>query len=52
MAKIITINGTIFSEHINKNVTEEEFTNAFIDFIESKGWLFGGTVSENDDDDE
>ena len=50
MAKIIEINGTIFNENINEDITEEEFTDAFLDFIESKGWLFGGTVSEDNDE--
>ena len=50
MAKIIEINGTVFSENINEDITEKEFTDAFLDFIESRGWLFGGTVSEDNDE--
>ena len=50
MAKIIEINGTVFSENINEDITEEEFTDAFLDFIESRGWLFGGIVSEDNDE--
>lgn len=50
MAKIIEINGTVFNENINEDITEEEFTDAFLDFIESRGWLFGGTVLEDNDE--
>ena len=30
-------------------VTEDEFWNAFIEFVESKGWSFGGGIQEIQD---
>ena len=45
MSKEIEINGCI--------EVPNEVTNAFIDFIESKGWYFGGgfqEVTDNDDE--
>jgi hypothetical protein len=42
----IEINGTIYSNE--GNIEEEEFFEAFIEFIESKGWFFGGGISQID----
>ena len=52
MAKIIEINGTVFSRHVDKDVTEEEFFDAFSAFLEANDYLFGGGYKETDDDDE
>lgn len=50
MEKIIVLNGTVFSEHVGQSVTEEEFSDAFIAFLEEHGWLYGGLVAEEDSD--
>lgn len=43
MRKEIEINGCI---EIQPEMTIDEFTNAFIELIESKGWYFGGGFNE------
>ena len=52
MAKIIEINGTVFSRHVDKDITEEEFFDAFSAFLDANDDLFGGGIRETDDDDE
>lgn len=52
MAKIIEINGTVFSRHVDRDITEEEFFEAFSAFLETNDYLFGGGWEETDDDDE
>ena len=52
MSKIIEINGTVFSRHVDKDVTEEEFFEAFSAFLDANDYLFGGGWTEADDDDE
>ena len=52
MAKIIEINGTVFSRHVDKDITEEEFFNAFSAFLDANDYLFRGSMEETDDDDE
>ena len=50
MSKEIEISGCI---EIPDEITVDEVTDAFIDFIESKGWYFGGGLQEiTDKDDE
>ncbi len=34
---------------VQPEITEEEFWNAFIEFVESKGWYFGGITREIQD---
>ncbi|MBE6747952.1 MAG: hypothetical protein E7557_01830 [Ruminococcaceae bacterium] len=41
--KEIKINGCI---EIQPQLTLEEFEKQFIKFVESKGWLFGGSLKE------
>lgn len=43
MRKEIEINGCI---EIPPEMTRDEFTDAFIELIESKGWYFGGGFRE------
>ena len=43
MSKEIEIRGCI---EIPDEITVDEVTDAFIDFIESKGWYFGGGFQE------
>ena len=52
MSKIIEINGTVFSRHVDRDITEEEFFDAFSAFLEDNDYLFGGGWEETDDDDE
>ena len=47
MRKEIEINGCI---EIQPEMTMDEFTSAFIELIESKGWYFGGGFQEIIDD--
>ena len=46
MEKEFEISGCV---SVPPEVTDDEFMDAFIDFIESKGWLFGGGISEIQD---
>ena len=43
MIKEFEINGCI---EVPPNLSEDEFWHEFIMFIESKGWRFGGGISE------
>lgn len=43
MRKEFEIQGCI---EVPPEVTEDEFWNAFIGFVESKGWSFGGGIQE------
>ena len=43
MSKEIEISGCI---EVTEEITVDEVTKAFIDFIESKGWYFGGGFQE------
>ena len=52
MSKIIEINGTVFSRHVDKDVTEEEFADLFFQFLDDNDLIFGGGWTEEDDDDE
>ena len=50
MSKEIEIGGCI---EVPDEITVDEVTDAFIDFIEAKGWYFGGGFQEiTDEDDE
>jgi len=44
----VEIEGTIFADQ--GDLGHNEFTEAFIEFIESKGWYFGGGSSQIDED--
>ena len=46
--KLISIEGTVFDD--NGNITEEEFLDAFYNFLEDKGWCFGGLTREEVDE--
>ena len=46
MRKEFEIQGCI---EVPPEVTEDEFWNAFIEFVESKGWPFGGGIQEIQD---
>ena len=43
MRKEIEINGCI---EVPENMTMDEFIDSFLEFIESRNWLFGGGFSE------
>lgn len=43
MRKEFEIQGCI---EVPPEVTEDEFWNAFIEFVESKGWSFGGGIQD------
>lgn len=44
----VEIQGTVFTD--NGNLGHNEFTDAFIEFIESKGWYFGGGSCQIDEE--
>lgn len=46
MRKEFEINGCI---EVPPEVTEDEFCDSFIEFVESKGWSFGGGINEIQD---
>lgn len=43
MDKEFEINGCVM---VSSDVTDDDFWEAFIDFVESKGWFFGGGIEE------
>lgn len=43
MDKEFEINGCVM---VSPDVTYDDFWEAFIDFVESKGWFFGGGIEE------
>ena len=45
--KVILIEGTIFND--NGDIIEEEFLDAFYEFLEDKGWHFAGVTTEEDE---
>ncbi|MCD8323849.1 MAG: hypothetical protein LUC32_02695 [Clostridiales bacterium] len=47
MRKVFEINGCI---EVPPDVTEDEFSDVFLEFLESKGWFFGGRMAEIQDD--
>jgi hypothetical protein len=46
--KGIEISGSIYAE--NGEIDHDEFTDKFIDFIESNGWYFGGGTKQVDEE--
>ena len=52
VCKGIEIHGTVFSAHVNTDITEDEFLTALFEMCEQHGWLFGGYTEEIDDSDE
>lgn len=53
MAKYVHLNSmSIMNKHIGVDVTEEEFLDKFLDFIESNDWFCAGHSEECDDEDE
>lgn len=48
MATVFEINGAI---ETNEDMDEDTFTDMLIEFIESKGWSFGGSIHESDESD-
>ena len=50
--KVLTINGTFASRHVNESLTEEEFAEMFAKFVEENDLIFGGGWIEEDDDEE
>ena len=46
--KLILIEGAVFD--YNGDITEEEFLDAFYEFLEDKGWYFGGLTREEADE--
>lgn len=52
VCKGVFVHGTVFSEHLNTDVTEDEFLTALLEMCNEKGWLFGGYTEEIDDSDE
>lgn len=35
---------------VQDNITVDEFSKKFIDFLESNGWYFGGSIDEYNED--
>ena len=50
--KVITINGTIASRHVDTDVTEEDFSDLFFQFLDEHDYMFGVCCIEEDDDEE
>ena len=50
MAKCVKLNMTVMSQMTGSDVTEDEFLDAFIDFIEKHNWMVCGHTCEEDDE--
>ena len=48
----VHIDGCIFANDENANIDPDEFWDAFIEFVESNGWHFGGGIKQVDEDGE
>lgn len=48
-SKGIEINGCVFGNN-EQDVGHKEFIEAFIEFVEAKGWYFGGGTVQIDED--
>lgn len=48
--QIIRIEGTVFANGVGVNVDQDEFWDAFVDFLDTYGWMFGGTITAEDAD--
>ena len=48
----IEINGSLFADDKEIDIDEAKFFKEFIEFIESRGWSFGGGISQVDEDGE
>lgn len=46
--KLISIEGTVFND--NGDITEEEFLDAFYEFLEYNDWYFAGLTTEEVDE--
>ena len=46
--KLILIEGIVIND--NSDITEEEFLDAFYEFLEDKGWHFAGLTREEADE--
>lgn len=45
----IHLDGCVYRDN-GDDLSEEEFSNAFIEFIEERGWHFGGGLNQVDED--
>lgn len=43
MSKVFEINGCV---EVPEDISEDEFWNIFIDFVEAHNWYFGGGINE------
>lgn len=46
------MDGCVFANDQNQNVDLDEFVDAFLEWVESNGWHFGGGVRQVDEDGE
>lgn len=45
----IELDGCVYATN-GEDLSEEDFFNAFIEFIEEKGWYFGGGLNQIDEE--
>lgn len=45
----IKLDGCVYATS-KEDLSEEEFSNDFIEFIEKRGWYFGGVLSQIDEE--
>lgn len=46
MQTILKIDGFVYND--NYDLNRDEFTDKFIEFVESQGWYFGGSIGPRD----
>ena len=50
MAKLVRLNVIVWSDKVNKDLTEVEFSDKFFDFLQENDWIAGGAITEEDDE--
>ena len=45
----IELDGCVYATN-SEDISEEDFSNAFLEFIENKGWYFGGGLNQIDEE--
>jgi uncharacterized protein YggL (DUF469 family) len=46
----VLVDGCVFANDQNQNVDLDEFVDAFLEWVESNGWHFGGGVRQVEED--
>lgn len=48
--QVIRIEGIVFANGVGCHVDQDEFWDAFVDFLDEHNWMFGGAINSEDAD--